>query len=86
MLGCFVSLINPVPMVVKTLLLALMILSPSTMHFHHSDHRCYSSEAYLDGGGHIIWRGNEAVTLYVSFQNRYPHLHSNSMLCPLNKR
>lgn len=87
MLKCFLSLINPVPMVVKTLLLAVTIPSPcSIMHFHLVGHWCYCTEGYLNGGTHIICGGNEGVTFYVSFQNQYPHLHTNSMLCPLNKR
>lgn len=71
MLGCFLSLINRVPHPVKTLLLAMMIPSPSSiMHFHLVGHWRYCTEGYLIGGTHIIGGGNEGVTFYVSFQNQ----------------
>lgn len=64
-----------------------MMLSPcSTMHFLHVAHRSYWTEGYLSGGTHIICSGNEGVTFHVSFQNQYTHSHTNSMLCPLDKR
>lgn len=83
----FLSIVNPLPLAVKTLLLAVMILPPcSAMHFHHVGHLCNSTEGYRDGGTHIICGGNEGATFYVSLQNQYTHLHTNSMLCPLNRR
>lgn len=79
--------VHPTPLVVKTLLLAMMILPPcSVMHFYHVGHWHCSTEGYLNGSTHIICGGNEGVTFHVSLQNQYPHLHTNSMLCPLNRR
>lgn len=65
----------------------MMVLSHCyTIQFLHVGPGCYWTGGYLSWGPHIIWSGNEGATFHVSFQNQYSHLHTKSMLWPLDKR